>query len=179
MCLPVIPTMPRRSCCVNWTGRVKMSPPRSNAPARYSRKPARSICASPATRRSASVSGPAARPPFRPWAACRRTTTAWMAPYRAGTWQGCSRRSECYRRRTVCRSATYSTPATATCTPSYSTTPTSRGNSNAPRSWRQDARVVRRRRRAIPVSTAGHWKINQMCVQFNGELAQFHAVGGR
>jgi glycolate oxidase len=46
-------------------------------------------CACRATRPSACASGPGARPPSRPWAASRPTTTAWTAPFRASAWPRC------------------------------------------------------------------------------------------
>ena len=67
----------------------------------------------PSTQRA---SGKGARPPSAPWAASP-TTTAWTASFRSRVSPMCSPRSRTSAPRSVSRSPTSSTPATATCIP--------------------------------------------------------------
>ena len=85
-------------------------------------------------RTSGCCSGPAARRRSRRSAASRRITTAWTAPSRAPSCRWCSSASASCRSTTGCASPMCSTPATATCIRSSSTTPTRRASWRRPRS---------------------------------------------
>jgi glycolate oxidase len=71
----------------------------------------------PATTPKGRASGPGARTHSRPWVACRRTITAWTAPFPGGNCRGYCRASPNCRKSPACGWPTSSTPAMATCIP--------------------------------------------------------------
>ena len=87
--------------------------PRARAPAR---------CASASRPRTASASGRGARAPWAPWAAWRPATTSSMAPSPAPSSRASCGACTRSARSTASSSPTSSTPATATCTPTSSST---------------------------------------------------------
>ena len=115
---------PRPCCSWKWTARPRDSMKTCAASIASAARTARATCASPPNPPRAPSCGRGARRPSARWDALRLTWWCRTPLCRAPNCRACWRASRTSARQTACRCATCFTPATATCTRTFRTTPT-------------------------------------------------------